>query len=113
MRWVSTTLPWTSMTVTATGTCCSIDSASTRSAMLFAMVSKSMVVCFLPGSERWFRISAFAVGTELSYVEAESLFGVSGRLQPLFEEGLDSFLRGLSLDGRHAGVPAGSDLDVW
>src|SRR2546423_835038 len=35
MRWVRTTLPWMSMTVTATGTFCSNDSASTRSAMFF------------------------------------------------------------------------------
>jgi hypothetical protein len=48
MRWVRTTLPWMSMTVTATGTFCARDSASTASAMFFAVVSRSMVVCFLP-----------------------------------------------------------------
>src|SRR5882724_11387545 len=111
MRWVRTTLPWTSMTVTATGTCCFADSASTRSAMFFAMVSKSMVVCFLSESERRAgRISALS--SELSHVESESIFRVSGLLEALLQEGFDAFLRRGSLDGGYAGVPARSDFDV-
>ena len=39
------------MTVTATGTFCFNDSASTRSAIFFAVMSKSMVLCFLSESE--------------------------------------------------------------
>src|SRR2546423_6120066 len=112
MRWTRTTLPWMSMTVTATGTFCFNDSASTRSAMFFAMVSKSMVVCFLP-EVRWaVRISALAVEAQLSHVESESIFRVSRLLEPLLQESFDSFLRRGSLDGGHAGVPARSDFDV-
>src|SRR3954454_13615869 len=103
MRWVRTTLPWMSMTVTATGTFSLADSASARSAMFFAMVSRSMVVCFL---------SALAVEAQLSHGESESTFRVSGLLEPVLQEGFDSFLRRRSLDGDHAGVPACSDLDV-
>src|SRR3954465_14349940 len=87
MRWVSTTLPLTSMTVTATGTCCSNDSVSTRSASCFAMVSRSMV------------ISALAVEAELAHVESELIFRVTRLLQPLLEERLDSCLRRGALDG--------------
>ena len=57
------------------------DSASTRSAISFAIVSRSMVVCFL--SERAVRISALAVEAQLSHVEPESIFRVSNRLEPL------------------------------
>src|SRR3954471_23492722 len=102
MRWVRTTLPLGSMTVTATGTLCVTDSASTRSAMFFAVVSRSMVVCFLSA----------AVEAELSHGESESIFRVSGLLEPVLQEGFDSFLRRRSLDGGHAGVPARSDFDV-
>src|SRR5256885_8639942 len=110
MRWVRTTLPWMSMTITATATFCFADSASTRSAMFFAMVSKSMVVCSFQ-KVRWaVRISALS--SELSHVESESIFRVSGLLEPLLQEGFDAFLRRGSLDGRHAGVPASSDFDV-
>src|SRR2546423_4034759 len=110
MRWVRTTLPWMSMTVTATGTFCFADSASTRSAMFFAMVSKSMVVCFL--SEVGWAVRISALSSELSHVESESIFRVSGLLEPLLQEGFDAFLRRGSLDGGHAGVPARSDFDV-
>src|SRR4051794_34715231 len=103
MRWVRTTLPWMSMTVIATGTFCVADSASTRSAMSLAVVSRSMVVCFL---------SALAVEAQLSHGESESIFRVSRRLEPVLQKGLDPFLRRRSLDGGHAGVPARSDLDV-
>src|SRR3954452_13857191 len=110
MRWMRTTLPWMSMTVTATGTFCFADSASTRSAMFFAMVSKSIVVCSFQ-EVRWaVRISALS--SELSHVESESIFRVSGLLEPLLQEGFDAFLRRWALDGRHAGVPARSDFDV-
>src|SRR5882757_39171 len=110
MRCVRTTLPWMSITVTATGTLCFDDSASTRSAMFFAMVSKSMVVCSCQ-KERWaVRTSAFS--SELSHMESESIFRVSGLLEPLLQEDFDAFLRGGSLDGGHAGVPVRSDFDV-
>src|SRR3954447_4749125 len=112
MRWVRTMLPWMSMTVTATGRSCSADSASTRSAMFFAMVSRFMVVCFLPEVEWAVRISAPAVEAQLSHGESESGLRVSGRLEPLLQERLDVLLRRGSLDGGHAGVPAGSDLNV-
>src|SRR3954453_12220694 len=102
MRWVRTTLPLLSMTVTATGTFCVADSVSTRSAMFFAVVSRSMVVCFLSA----------AVEAQLSHRESESIFRVSGLLEPALQEGFDSFLRRRSLDRGHAGVPARSDLDV-
>src|SRR5947207_15590451 len=49
---------------------------------------------------------------QLSYVESESIFRVSRLLEPLLQEGVDSFLRRWSLDGGHAGVPACSDFDV-
>src|SRR5205085_9968607 len=117
MRWVRTTLPWMSMTVTATGTFCLNDSASTRSATSFAVVSKSvvsrsMVVCFLSESEKGIRISAWGVEAQLAQVEPESILDVAGPLEPLFQEGFDVFLRGWSLDGAHAGIPARSHFDV-
>src|SRR4051812_29179866 len=112
MRWVRTTLPLLSITVTATGTFSLSDSASTRSAMFFAVVSKSMVVCFLSESEIGVRTSAIAVEAQLSEVGSESVFQVSRLLEPLVQEGFDSFLRRWALDGGHAGVPARSDFDV-
>src|SRR3954465_10963849 len=101
-----------SITVTATGTFCSRDSSSTRSAMFFAMVSRSMVVCSVSEREmgRW--DSARAMEPPLPHVEPEPMFRVSRLLEPLLQEVLDSFLRRRSLDGGHAGVPARSDLDV-
>jgi hypothetical protein len=48
------------MTVTATGTFCSNDSSSTRAAISLAVVSKSMVVCFLSENEIGRSISALA-----------------------------------------------------
>src|SRR3954451_7620818 len=112
MRWVRTTLPWMSMTVTATGTSWSSDSASTRSAMCFAVVSRSMVVCSVSESEMGRSDSALAIEAHLSHVESESIFRVSGLLEPVLQEGFDSFLRRRSVDGGHAGVPARSDFDV-
>src|SRR6476646_1595702 len=100
-----------SMTVTATGTFCFADSASTRSAMFFAMVSKSMVVCFLSRSGEM-AVRSSALDSELADVESKAILGVSRLLKPLVQERLDAFLRRWSLDGRHAGVPARSDLDV-
>src|SRR3954471_6355121 len=100
------------MTVTATGTFSLADSASTRSAMFFAVVSRSMVVCSVSESEMGRSDSALAIEAHLSHVESESIFRVSGLLEPLLQEGLDSVLRRRSLDGGHARVPAGSDLDV-
>src|SRR3954470_23495404 len=112
MRWVRTTLPWMSMTVTATGTFSLADSASTRSAMFFAVVSRSMVVCSVSESEMGRSDSALAIEAHLSHVESESVLRVSGLLEPVLQEGLDSFLRRRSPDGGHAGVPARSDFDV-
>src|SRR3954465_15481407 len=112
MRWVRTTLPCMSMTVTATGTFSLADSASTRSAMFFAVVSRSMVVCSVSESEIGRSDSALAIEADLSHVESEPMFRVSGLLEPLLQEGLDSFLGRRSLDGGHAGVPARSDFDV-
>src|SRR6476619_4703499 len=109
MRWVRTTLPWVSMTVTATGTSCFSDSASTRSAMFFALVSKSMIVSPF---KKWNGCSVSALSSELPHVKAESSLRVSGLLEPLLQEGFDAFLRRWPLDGGHAGVPARSDLDV-
>src|SRR4051794_39223350 len=106
MRWVRTTLPWTSMTVTATGTPCSSDSASTRSAMSLAMVSRSMVVCFLSEIQIGRGVSALAVEAELSHVDAESILRVATLLESLFQQGTDLLLRGRSPHGGHAGVPA-------
>src|SRR3954471_7935013 len=77
MRWVRTTLPWVSMTVTATGTFCVADSASTRSAISFAVLRMPMVVCFL---------SALAVDAQLSHGDSESIFRVSRLLEPLLQE---------------------------
>src|SRR5258706_1823311 len=57
-------------------------------------------------------ISALARDAELSHGESESIFGVSGLLEPLLQEGLDSLLGCRSFDGGHAGIPAGSDLDI-
>jgi hypothetical protein len=57
-------------------------------------------------------MSALAVAAQLSQVEPESILQVSGVLEPLLQEGFDSFLRRWSFDGGHAGVPAGSDFDV-
>src|SRR3954468_13269377 len=112
MRWVRTTLPWMSMTVTETDTFSSADSASTRSAMVFAVVSRSMVVRSVSESEMGGSVSALAIEAHLSHVESESIFRVSGFLEPVLQEGLDSLLRRRSPDGGHARVPAGSDLDV-
>src|SRR4029078_4871422 len=101
-----------SMTVTATGTFSLADSASTRSAMFFAVVSKSMIVCFLL-EVRWaVRISVPAVESQLPHGESESVLRVSRLLEPVLQEGCNSLLRRRSLDGGHAGVPAGSDFDV-
>src|SRR5690348_43322 len=58
------------------------------------------------------RSAALGVEAQLSHVESESIFGVSRLLEPLLQEGFDSFLRRWSLDGGHAGVPARSDFDV-
>src|SRR5256885_11851059 len=112
MRWVRTTLPWMSMTVTATGTFCLSDSASTRSAIFFAMVSKSTSCSSFQKMRQVIRVSAFAVEAQLSHVESESVLCVSRLLEPLIQQRFDSFLRRWSLDGGHAGVPAGSDFDV-
>src|SRR6266481_8502880 len=112
MRWTRTTLPWVSMTVTATGTFCFNDSASTRSEIFFAVMSKSMDLCFLQRVRLTVRISALALEAELPQVESESILHVSRLLEPLLQEGFDSFLGRRSLDGGHAGVPAGSDFDV-
>ena len=112
MRWLRTTLPWMSMTVTATSTCCLRDPASTRSAMSLAVVSKSMVVCFLPESEaRPFGFSARRRGPAVrGGIRVD--FARLQLLEPLLQEGFDSFLCRWSVDGVHARVPAGSDLDV-
>src|SRR2546421_6801224 len=110
MRWVRTTLPWMSMTVTATGTFCFADSASTRSAIFFAMVRSPWSYASFQ-RVRW-AVRTSALGSELPYVESESIFRVSGLLEPLLQEGFDAFLRRRSLDGGHAGVPARSDFDV-
>src|SRR4051812_27475241 len=99
------------MTVTATGTSCWTDSASTRSAMFFAMVSRSMSSTSFQKARKDVRMSVL-VAAQLPDVEPEPVFRVSRRLEPLLEQGFDSFLRRWSLDGGHAGVPAGSDLDV-
>jgi len=62
---------------------------------------------------RWgVRISALALDAELSHGESESIFRVSRLLEPSLQEGFDSFLGRWSLDGGHAGIPAGSNLDV-
>src|SRR5690349_3285932 len=110
MRCVRTTLPCTSMTVMATGTPCLTDSTSTRSARFFEMVSMSMVVGFL--SSMNLSVSARVVEAQSADVRAESVFRVSWFLEPLLEEGLDPPLPGGSVYRGHAGVPAGSDLDV-
>src|SRR3954449_3608630 len=112
MRWTRTTLPWMPMTVTATGTFCLTDSASTRSAMFFAVLSKSMVLCFPSEGEMGRRVSTLAIEAQLSHGESESIFRVSRLLESLLQEGFDSFLRRWSLDGGHACVPARSDFDV-
>src|SRR6476469_8459587 len=112
MRWVRTALPWMSMTVTATGTFCLSDSASTRSAIFFAMVSRSMVCASFQRVRSEIRISVLALGAQLSHVEPKSILRVSRLLEPLLQEGFDSFLRRRSLDGSHTGVPARSDFDV-
>src|SRR5260370_10925212 len=112
MRWTRTTLPWISITVTATGTFCFNDSASTRSAIFFAVMSKSMVLCFLSESEKAVRISALTLEAELPQVESESILRVSRLLESLFQEDFDSSLGRRPLDGGHAGIPAGSPFDV-
>src|SRR4029077_20153305 len=113
MRWVRTMLPWVSMTVTATGTFCFTDSASTRSAMSFAMVSKSMSCASFPKRGRWaVRLSAPAREAELSHGESESVFRIAGLLKSLLQKHFDSLLGHWPLDGGHAGIPARSDFDV-
>src|SRR3954467_13128754 len=112
MRGVRTTLPWMSMTVTATGRSWVRDSASTRSATSLAIVSRSMVCVSFQKVRLAVRMSAPAIDAQLSHGESESTFRVTGLLEPVLQEGLDSFLRRRSLDGGHAGVPARSDLDV-
>src|SRR3954453_19669868 len=112
MRWVRTTLPWVSMTVTATGSSWVTDSASTRSAMSLAMVSRSMVCASFQIVRSAVGSSALAVEAQLSHGESESIFRVSRRLEPVLQKGLDPFLRRRPLDGGHAGAPARSDLDV-
>src|SRR4029077_7519351 len=101
-----------SMTVTATGTFCLTDSASTRSAMFLAVVSKSMIVCFLPANGQAVERSALVLEAQLSQVEPESSLHVSRLLEPVLQERLDSFLRRWSPDRGHAGIPARSDFDV-
>ena len=71
-----------------------------------------MVVCFLSESEMGIGMSALGVEAQLAQVEPESVLEIAGLLEPLFQEGCDVVLRGGSLDGGHAGVPAGSDFDV-
>src|SRR5437879_554920 len=100
------------MTVTARGTPCLNDSASARSAISFAMASKSMVKCFLSESEIGRDTSALALEAKPSQVESESILRISRLLQPLLQEGFDSRLRCGSLDRVHTGIPARSDLDV-
>src|SRR5580700_7941909 len=100
------------MTVTATGTFCLIDSASARSAIFLAVVSMSMVVCFLPESEIGRSDSALALEAQLSDIESESVLRVSGLLEPLLQERFDLLPCRWPVDGVHAGVPAGSDFDV-
>ena len=53
-------------------------------------------------------MSALALEAELSQVESESILRVSRLLEPLLQERFDSFLGRWSLDGGHAGIPAGS-----
>src|ERR1700722_13209981 len=101
------------MTVTATGTLSLADSASARSAIPLAMVSRSVIMCFLSEREIGrFRASALALEPQLSHVESESILRVSAGLEPLLQESFDSFLRRGSVDGGHAGVPARLHFDV-
>src|SRR5690348_3048786 len=100
------------MTVTATGFCCLSVSASTRSAICFATVSKSMIVWSLSEMRQAGRISTVAITTQPAQVQSESLLHVSRLLETPLQKRFDSFLCRGSCDGGHARVPAGSDLDV-
>src|SRR6201996_3352076 len=107
MRWLRTTLPWMSMTVTATSTCCLRDPASTRSAMSLAVVSKSMVVCFLPESELGRSVSVLAGEAQLSEVESESILHVSSCWSPCSRRALTlSCAAGRLTEFMHASQPA-------
>ena len=53
-----------------------------------------------------------AVEAQLSHGESEPIFRVSRLLVPLRQEGFNSLLGRWSIDGRHAGIPAGSHFDV-
>src|SRR5580700_11319486 len=45
-------------------------------------------------------------------IESQAIFCVSGPMKPLLKQSLDLALRSRPSDRGHAGVPAGSDLDV-
>src|SRR3954453_23649928 len=77
--------------------------------MCFAMDSRSMVWGSLPEREMG---GADSVESQPADGESESMLRVSGRLEPSLHEALDPLLRRRPPDGGHAGVPAGSDLDV-
>src|ERR1700738_4569576 len=105
------------MTQTATGTLARADCVSTRSAMFFAKVSRSMAVSFLMSvaRKRKFGLAsseASASLPELPHIETQAVFCVAGTMEALLEQSLDLALCCRPSDRGHASVPAGGDLDV-
>jgi hypothetical protein len=90
-------LPWTSITQTATGTFA--RDASTRSAIVFAKASKSMIgVLSFPGArdpetQGLCRSAPCSARAKSAQVGSEPIFCVSGLMEPLLEQGLDPLLR--------------------
>src|SRR5580700_6903217 len=104
MRCCRITLPCVSMMETATGTTRDA-AASTRSAIVFARASKSMM-CPLKVAQR-------ASASEAAQVGAEAILGLSRLVKTQFKKGLDPRLRGRSAYGGHARIPPGCDFHVW
>src|SRR5258708_22641802 len=104
------------MTQTATGTSARADCASTRSAIFLAKASKSMAVSFLMSVAWKIQVGdpsiASASVAESPQIESQAIFCVSGLVKALLKQSLDLALRSRPGDRGHAGVPAGSDLDV-
>jgi hypothetical protein len=81
VRWVRTTLPWVSMMETATVRLFErrgLDAAGD----FFAMASRSMVVCFLPEVRSAVRMSALALGGQLSRWDPSRFSESPGSCQP-------------------------------
>src|SRR5471030_1994903 len=104
MRCCRIMLPCVSMMETATGTTRDA-AASTRSAIVFARASKSMM--------RPLKDAQRASASEAAQIGAEAIFGLSRLVKTQFKKSLDPRLCSRPTNGGHACIPPGRDFHVW